>query len=159
MSRPWMIFAAGFALASAAAIGLHVAGRPAIATAPATMPVAADLVAAPAAPAETENPAVAASEPSREDKRRRRYDRDRDDLVSREEYLKSRRTAYAKLDSNGDGRLDFEEYARRTALKFSAADADRNGLLNASEFATTAQPQRKKAPDCPPETAAAEADG
>src|SRR5438105_12833978 len=48
-----------------------------------------------------------ASEKTREERRFSRYDKDRDGKVEREEYLASRRKAFAKLDVNGDGRLTF----------------------------------------------------
>lgn len=83
--------------------------------------------AAPSAPART-----------REQKRFDRYDKDRDAIVTRDEYLVSRRKAFAKLDKDGDGRLGFDEWAVRTTDKFAKADADRSGTLNAAEFATTA---------------------
>ena len=44
---------------------------------------------------------------TREQKRFGRYDKDRDGAITRDEYLASRRKAYAKLDTNGDGRLSF----------------------------------------------------
>src|SRR3546814_1864328 len=65
-----------------------------------------------------------ASEQKREERRFNRYDKDRDEAITREEYLASRRKAFAKLDVNGDGRLSFEEWAIRTTDKFAKADAD-----------------------------------
>lgn len=81
--------------------------------------------------------APSASPRTREQRRFDRYDKDRDALITREEYLASRRKAYAKLDTNGDGRLSFEEWAAKTTAKFAGADKDRSGTLNAAEFATT----------------------
>lgn len=81
--------------------------------------------------------APSASPRTREQKRFDRYDKDRDALITREEYLAARRKAYAKLDTNGDGRLSFEEWAAKTTAKFAGADKDRSGTLNAAEFATT----------------------
>ena len=101
---------------------------------------------APAAVADLAGP-PAATERTREEKRVQRYDRDRNAMVAREEYLLSRRKAFAKLDLDGDGRLGFEEYAVKTTGKFAAADKDRNGALNATEFATT-RVVRKAAPRC-----------
>jgi len=93
----------------------------------------------------------AASEKTREQKRFARYDRDRNGLVSRDEYLASRRKAFARLDRNGDGVLSFDEYAAKTEEKFARADADRSGSLNPAEFATTRVIRKAKPkPGCPP---------
>ena len=89
----------------------------------------------------------AATERTREEKRFARYDRDKNSMVAREEYLIARRKAFAKLDTDGDGRLGFEEYAIKTTVKFAAADKGRNGALNSTEFATT-RVVRKSAPRC-----------
>jgi len=93
----------------------------------------------------------AASEKTREERRFSRYDKDKDGSVAREEYLASRRKAYAKLDANGDGRLSFEEWAIKTTTKFATADGDRSGALTPAEFATTrvARKSPARAP-CPP---------
>lgn len=93
----------------------------------------------------------AASAKTREERRFSRYDKDKDGSVAREEYLASRRKAYAKLDANGDGRLSFDEWAVKTTAKFAAADADRTGALTPAEFATT-RVVRKSTPraNCPP---------
>ena len=80
----------------------------------------------------------AAPAAAREDKRMRRYDRNHDQRVSYEEYLASRRKAFARLDKDKDGRLSFEEYAVKTIEKFRHADANGDQQLNAREFATTA---------------------
>lgn len=93
-------------------------------------------VAVPKAPAKT-----------REERRFDRYDKDRNDAITREEYLVSRRKAFAKLDVNGDGRLGFEEWAIRTTTKFETADANRSGTMSRAEFATTAVKRR-----APPKT-------
>lgn len=82
-------------------------------------------------------PPPTATEKTREQKRFARYDKDKNGVVARNEYLLSRQKAFAKLDVNGDGRLQFEEYAVKTIGKFGAADSDRSGGLNATEFATT----------------------
>lgn len=79
----------------------------------------------------------AATEKTREEKRFQRYDKDRDLKITREEYLASRRKAYAKLDTNGDGKLGFEEWAIVTATKFAGADSDKSATLTPAEFATT----------------------
>lgn len=99
----------------------------------------------------------AATPRTREQKRFDRYDKDRDGRITRDEYLASRRKAYAKLDANGDGRLSFDEWAAKTTTKFATADKGRDGALDAAEFATTAV-KRKAARrvNCPPPAAAAE---
>src|SRR5688500_15890592 len=61
----------------------------------------------------------AASEKTREERRCSRYDKDKDGSVARDEYLASRRKAYAKLDANSDGRLSFDEWAVKTTGKFA----------------------------------------
>src|SRR3546814_6338037 len=85
---------------------------------PATAPSEGIAAPPPAAPE--------ASEQKREERRFNRYDKDRDEAIAREEYLASRRKAFAKLDGNGDGRLSFEEWAIRTTGKFAKAAADRS---------------------------------
>lgn len=93
----------------------------------------------------------AASEKSREEKRFSRYDRDRDGMVAREEYLGARRKAFARLDVNGDGRLGFDEYAVKAIGKFAGADADKSGALDATEFAATRVARQAAARcACPP---------
>jgi hypothetical protein len=90
-----------------------------------------------------------ASAKTREQKRFDRYDKDRDDAVTREEYLLSRRKAYAKLDANHDGRLDFDEWAAKTTTKFVGADADKSGALTRTEFLATApKPRAGAKPRC-----------
>lgn len=127
---------------------------------------AAKAVVLPAAPAavrdepETALPPEAprASARTREEKRFDRYDKDRNDSITREEYLLARRKAFAKLDRNGNGSLDFEEWAVRTTGKFGGADKDRSGALTRVEFATTAPKPRAAAAKpkcvCPPPAAA-----
>lgn len=93
----------------------------------------------------------AATEKTREERRFSRYDKDRDGSVAREEYLASRRKAYAKLDANGDGRLTFDEWATKSTGKFAAADADRSGALTPAEFTSTRVARKPAARgDCPP---------
>ncbi|WP_375395620.1 histidine kinase [uncultured Sphingomonas sp.] len=99
-----------------------------------------------------------ATDQTREQKRFARYDRDRDGIVSREEYLASRRKAFAKLDTNHDGTLSFDEWSSKTIAKFVAADHDRSGSLIPAEFAATA-PKRSAHPrKCPPTQVAREDD-
>ena len=50
-----------------------------------------------------------ASEATREEKRFRRYDRDRNASVSREEYLRARRQSFDRFDTDGNGVLSFAE--------------------------------------------------
>lgn len=97
-------------------------------------------------------PPPEAEERTREEKRFDRYDKDRNDAITGEEYLVSRRKAYTKLDANGDGRLSFEEWAKKTTDKFAKADADRSRMLSRKEFETT-KVARKERPACPPSSA------
>jgi len=90
-----------------------------------------------------------ADDRTREQKRFDRYDRDRDESITREEYLRNRHRAYARLDTNGDGRLSFDEWAVRTTNKFEGADADRSGALSRAEFATTRVVRRPRASPTP----------
>ena len=93
--------------------------------------------------------APSASAKTREQKRFDRYDKDRNDAVTRDEYLLSRRKAYAKLDANHDGRLDFDEWAAKTTTKFAGADGDKSGALSRAEFLATAPKVRAGAkPRC-----------
>lgn len=89
----------------------------------------------------------------REARRFGRYDKDRDDRISRDEYLANRKKAFAKLDLNGDGKLNFDEYSAATVKKFGKADLNGDGVLAAKEFATTAIKKKSKvAVPCVPET-------
>jgi hypothetical protein len=81
---------------------------------------------------------------TKEQKRFDRADKDKNGAVVLEELFQPRRKAFARLDTNGDGRLSFEEWAVRTSKRFSEADRDRNGALTRAEFATTAP--RRRAP-------------
>ncbi|MCW3836865.1 EF-hand domain-containing protein [Sphingomonas canadensis] len=116
--------------------------------------------------------APSAPERSREQKRFDRVDRDKDGTITREEFLALRRRAYAKLDTNGDGKLSFDEWAIRTTKRFAGADKDRSSTLTRAEFATTAVRRKPAAPKCacapakagpaakaPPPAAAAEEEG
>lgn len=95
---------------------------------------------------------------SREEKRFDRSDKDRNGTVTLAEMQEPRRKAFAKLDTNGDGKLSFEEWTVRTSTKFAEADKDKSGGLTRAEFATTA-PKRKAATrprcDCRAEVAKA----
>jgi hypothetical protein len=107
-------------------------------------PLARSTSGADAAPPEAE-------ERTREQKRFDRYDKDRDELVSAEEYLANRRKAFARLDTDHDGRLGFEEWAKKTTDKFAGADADKSKGLTRTEFATTRVVRKTRPkPNCPP---------
>lgn len=84
---------------------------------------------------------------SREARRFERYDKDRDGIISRDEYLVSRRKAFTKLDKDGDGRLGFDEWVAKTSDRFAGADMDRSQSLTRDEFATT-KPKRKPRVAC-----------
>lgn len=100
--------------------------------------------------ADEELPAEAprASDHTREQKRFDRLDKDRNSIITRDEFLAARRKAFAKLDTNGDGKLSFEEAAVRTTTRFAGADKDKSGTLTREEFATTAPKRRAGAPRC-----------
>lgn len=92
-----------------------------------------------------------ADEKTREEKRFDRYDKDRDDAVTRDEYLASRVKAFERLDVDRDGKLSFEEWSKKTTDKFAGADRNRDGRLDRPEFATTRvvrKPPPRRA-DCP----------
>lgn len=92
-----------------------------------------------------------AGEATREARRFNRFDRNRDGAIAADEFLQTRRKAYAKLDTNGDDRLTFEEYAVKAFDKFRSSDRDRSGQLNASEFAATRPARAKSRPSrCAP---------
>ncbi len=87
----------------------------------------------------------------REQKRFKRYDKDKDGAIDRDEYLAARKKAFAKLDTDHDGKLSFTEYSVKAIGKFDTADASRDGKLTPAEFATTAvkrKPRTKAV--CPP---------
>ncbi len=133
------MLALGLALLSLIAAGfLWTRDRPVAVAMEAPMPAAvtADDAEPLAAPVSDVTPA------EREARRFGRYDKDRDDRISRDEYLANRKKAFAKADVNGDGRLDFAEFSAVTAKKFGKTDANGDGVLSATEFATTA-PKRK----------------
>lgn len=88
-----------------------------------------------------------AKKATREEARFNRYDRNRDEAISRIELMSSRTSAFKKLDKDGNNLLTFEEWAVATSDRFAGADANRNGLLTRAEFATTA-PKRSAQPKC-----------
>jgi EF hand domain-containing protein len=117
--------------------------RPALAAAP---PPPAAATAAEDAPLPDEAPSATAK--TREQKRFDRYDKDRNEAITRDEYLLSRRKAFAKLDLDRDGKLGFEEWAAKTTVKFAAADKDKSGSMSRAEFLTTAPKRNKAKPKC-----------
>ncbi len=143
----WRYLAGGGAgLAALAAAGVMWAGRdgaPAALLPPQPEPVSATAPLPDRVPEATER--------TREERRFGRYDKDRNGQITREEYLASRRKAYAKLDTDGDGQLSFDEWAAKTTAKFTTADRDRSGTMSAPEFATTAVKRKPARPvNCPP---------
>tara|TARA_R110000824_G_scaffold162204_3_gene337820 strand:- start:3296 stop:3763 length:468 start_codon:yes stop_codon:yes gene_type:complete len=83
---------------------------------------------------------------SREELRFNRYDRNRDEIITRLEIMSSRTDSFRKLDKDGNNLLTFEEWAVATSDRFSGADGDGNGQLTRTEFRTT-RPKRS-APRC-----------
>lgn len=78
---------------------------------------------------------------SREERRFNRYDRNRDEIITRLELMSSRTKAFKQLDKDGNNLLSFEEWAATTGQKFAGADKDEDGKLTRAEFRTT-RPQR-----------------
>ncbi|MEO9469147.1 hypothetical protein [Parasphingorhabdus sp.] len=78
---------------------------------------------------------------SREELRFNRYDRDRDEVITRLEMMSSRTKSFRELDKDGNNLLSFEEWAAATATRFAGADADNNNQLTRAEFRTT-RPKR-----------------
>ncbi|MCB5424541.1 hypothetical protein H0274_04665 [Altererythrobacter sp. CC-YST694] len=89
-----------------------------------------------------------ASELTREQQRFFRYDRNRDQRISRAEMLSTRTDAFRKLDKDGNNLLTFEEWAVATVDRFEGADKDEDGQLTAREFAVTAPKPAAKKPAC-----------
>lgn len=141
------VLALGVAFVSLLAAGfLWVRDRPVAEAQVALPPVEAE---APVVEPLPPPPKAALTDEQREARRFNRYDRDKDDRLTREEYLVNRRKAFAKADVNGDGRLGFEEFAVATVRKFGKADRDGDGALGRGEFATTAVKRRvRAAPTC-----------
>ena len=88
-----------------------------------------------------------ANEATREEKRFNRLDRNRDNLIARNEALAPRVAAFRKLDTDHNNLLSFEEWAVATSNKFKSADANGDGQLTRPEFATT-KPKLAKKPAC-----------
>lgn len=88
-----------------------------------------------------------ADEATREERRFNRVDRNRDNLVSRNEALAPRVAAFRALDADHNNLLSFEEWAVATSNRFKGADANGDGQLTRGEFATT-KPKPAKRPAC-----------
>jgi hypothetical protein len=84
---------------------------------------------------------------SREEVRFNRYDRNRDELVSRLEMMGSRTKAFKALDTDGNNLLTFEEWAAATGQRFASADGNKDQLLTRKEFART-RPKTTAKPGC-----------
>jgi hypothetical protein len=84
---------------------------------------------------------------SREEVRFNRYDRNRDELISRIEMMGSRTKAFKSLDKDGNNLLTFEEWAAATGDRFASADANKDKLLTRKEFAST-KPKAAAKPGC-----------
>ena len=84
---------------------------------------------------------------SREEVRFNRYDRNRDELISRVEMMGSRTKAFRQLDKDGNNLLTFEEWAAATGERFAMADGDRDLLLTRKEFARI-RPKAPVKPGC-----------
>ena len=84
---------------------------------------------------------------SREEVRFNRYDRNRDELVSRIEMMSSRTKDFKKLDRDGNNLLSFEEWAAATGERFANADGNRDNLLTRKEFLIT-RPKKAATPNC-----------
>ena len=85
---------------------------------------------------------------SREEVRFNRYDRNRDELISRLEMMGSRTKAFKSLDKDGNNLLSFEEWAAATGERFAGADANKDRLLTRKEFASTRPKQAKASCRC-----------
>ena len=89
-----------------------------------------------------------ATDKTREQKRFDRYDKDRDAKITREEYLVQRRKAYARLDVDGDGKLEVVAVTREgymwvwdtptKAPAFVEWESFRNGPQNRGRYVSAA---------------------
>lgn len=84
---------------------------------------------------------------SREEVRFNRYDRNRDELISRVEMMGKRTKAFRQLDRDGNNLLTFEEWAVATGDSFAMADVNRDSLLTRKEFVRT-RPKAAPKPAC-----------
>lgn len=88
-----------------------------------------------------------AADPTREEKRFNRLDRNRDNLISRTEMLQPRVTMFRKLDTDHNNLLSFEEWSVATSNRFKKADGNGDGALTRGEFVAT-RPKPAKRPAC-----------
>ncbi|MFC4292039.1 hypothetical protein ACFOWX_06380 [Sphingorhabdus arenilitoris] len=88
-----------------------------------------------------------AAKASREEQRFNRYDRNRDEIITRIELMSSRTKAFKKLDKDGNNLLTFEEWAAATSDRFAKADNNRDQKLTRAEFAQT-RPKQQAKPKC-----------
>ena len=140
----WRYFAGGagaLLLAFAAMFLFRGSAAPEVKTPPAPAALAAVEDALP-------DEAPSASARTREQKRFDRIDKDKNDTITRDEFFVMRKKAFAKLDTNGDGKLSFEEWAIRGVTRFAGADKDKSGTLNRAEFATTAVKRKPPTARC-----------
>jgi hypothetical protein len=85
---------------------------------------------------------------TREQRRFDHLDRNRDNIITRDEMLSTRTDAFRKLDKDGNNLLTFEEWAVTTVDRFAGADKDKDGRLTRAEFAITAPKPAAKKPGC-----------
>lgn len=88
-----------------------------------------------------------ADEETREERRFNRFDRNRDNIISRTELLQPRVAAFKKLDTDRNNLLSFEEWAVASSNRFKGADGNGDGTLTRKEFAST-RPKPVKKPAC-----------
>ena len=84
---------------------------------------------------------------SREEMRFNRYDRNRDELISRLEMMGSRTKAFKALDRDGNNLLTFEEWAAATGESFAGAAMNKDLLRARTEFELSCRKQAEK-PGC-----------
>jgi hypothetical protein len=88
-----------------------------------------------------------AAKASREEARFNRYDRNRDEIITRLEMMSSRTKAFKMLDKDSNNLLSFEEWAAATGERFAKADSNKNKELSRAEFAST-RPKQVAKPKC-----------
>ena len=93
-------------------------------------------------------PVPQAAARTREEKRFDRYDRNRDNIVTRNEMMAARANEFRKLDTDGNNLLSFEEWAVKTSSRFTGADANKDAKLTRVEFAATAPKRKASPPNC-----------
>lgn len=82
---------------------------------------------------------------SREELRFNRYDRNRDEIITRLEMMSSRTRGFRQLDTDGNNLLTFEEWAAATSERFAGADENGDQQLTRAEFRTTRPKRARKA--------------